>query len=214
METTPTAPAATCVATAVREIREFLSTRRLLRSVPSGPGCAVYGGDRRRVPRPAPGGGGPARGHLQRVLRLERGNATGVSESVIEGITHALQARRRRACGSGRPAPHRQPGPPAAHQADPTASPAHGATSAGLHDRHAGVRAQRTTRHPRRQRPRARGSSRPSTPTRSGRPTAPGLFRHPQRPCSSASGTRSPTTWSPCCERRPDAIPTTGSCRT
>jgi transcription regulator MmyB-like protein/helix-turn-helix protein len=73
------------------QIREFLSTRRA-RISPEQAGLPVYGGDHRRV-------AGLRREEvalLARIsseyyTRLERGNATGVSESVIDGIAHALQ---------------------------------------------------------------------------------------------------------------------------
>jgi transcriptional regulator with XRE-family HTH domain len=73
------------------QIREFLSTRRA-RISPEQAGLPVYGGDRRRV-------SGLRREEVallagissEYYTRLERGNATGVSESVIDGIAHALQ---------------------------------------------------------------------------------------------------------------------------
>jgi transcriptional regulator with XRE-family HTH domain len=73
------------------QIREFLSTRRA-RISPGQAGLPVYGGDRRRVL-------GLRRDEVavlagissEYYIRLERGNATGVSESVIDGIAHALQ---------------------------------------------------------------------------------------------------------------------------
>ena len=73
------------------EIREFLSTRRA-RITPVQAGLPVYGGDHRRV-------SGLRRDEVallagissQYYTRLERGNATGVSDSVIDGIARALQ---------------------------------------------------------------------------------------------------------------------------
>ena len=73
------------------EIREFLSTRRA-RITPEQAGLPNHGGDRRRVP-------GLRREETallvgvspQYYIRLERGDATGVSESVIDGIAHALE---------------------------------------------------------------------------------------------------------------------------
>ena len=73
------------------EIREFLSTRRA-RITPEQAGLPTYGGDRRRVP-------GLRREEVallagvspQYYIRLERGDATGISESVVDGITHALR---------------------------------------------------------------------------------------------------------------------------
>src|SRR3954447_15816131 len=73
------------------EIREFLSTRRA-RITPEQAGLPTYGSDRRRVP-------GLRREETallvgvspQYYIRLERGDAIGVSESVIDGIAHALK---------------------------------------------------------------------------------------------------------------------------
>jgi transcriptional regulator with XRE-family HTH domain len=73
------------------QIREFLSTRRA-RVSPEQAGLPVYGGDRRRV-------SGLRREEVAALagisneyyVRLERGAATGVSDSVIEGIAQALQ---------------------------------------------------------------------------------------------------------------------------
>jgi len=73
------------------EIREFLSTRRA-RISPEQAGLPVYGGDRRRV-------SGLRREEvavlagisIEYYTKLERGNATGLSDGVIEGIAHALQ---------------------------------------------------------------------------------------------------------------------------
>ena len=107
---------ATSEATAA-QIREFLSTRRA-RITPEQAGLPVYGGDRRRV-------AGLRRSEVARLAgisteyttKLERGNATGVSESVIDGLAHALQldeAERAhledllRTAGSTRP-PRRRP---------------------------------------------------------------------------------------------------------
>ncbi|MEU9289928.1 helix-turn-helix transcriptional regulator [Streptomyces sp. NPDC048275] len=73
------------------EIREFLGTRRA-RVTPEQAGLPPYGEDRRRV-------SGLRREEVallagissEYYTRLERGNATGVSESVIDGIAQALQ---------------------------------------------------------------------------------------------------------------------------
>src|SRR5215211_4599081 len=73
------------------EIRVFLSTRRA-RITPGQAGLPMYGGERRRV-------SGLRRDEVallagissQYYTRLERGNATGVSESVIDGLACALQ---------------------------------------------------------------------------------------------------------------------------
>ena len=73
------------------EIREFLGTRRA-KVTPQQAGLPAFGGDRRRVK-------GLRREEVallagissEYYTRLERGNATGVSESVIDGIAQALQ---------------------------------------------------------------------------------------------------------------------------
>src|SRR3954464_631334 len=73
------------------EIREFLSTRRA-KITPAQAGLPSYGGDRRRVI-------GLRREEVallagissEYYTRLERGDATGVSDSIIEGIAQALQ---------------------------------------------------------------------------------------------------------------------------
>jgi transcriptional regulator with XRE-family HTH domain len=73
------------------EIREFLGTRRA-KITPEQAGLPNYGGDRRRVL-------GLRREEVALLVgisseyytRLERGDATGASESIIEGIAQALQ---------------------------------------------------------------------------------------------------------------------------
>jgi len=73
------------------EIREFLGTQRA-RVTPEQAGLPVYGGDRRRVT-------GLRREEVallagissEYYTRLERGNATGVSVSVIDGIAQVLR---------------------------------------------------------------------------------------------------------------------------
>jgi transcriptional regulator with XRE-family HTH domain len=73
------------------EIQTFLTTRRA-RISPEQAGLPAFGGDRRRV-------SGLRRDEVallagissQYYTKLERGNATGVSESVIDGIARALQ---------------------------------------------------------------------------------------------------------------------------
>ena len=72
------------------EIREFLSSRRA-KITPEQAGLPTYGGDRRRVrglrreEAALLAGVSP-----QYYIRLERGDAIGVSQSVIDGIAHAL----------------------------------------------------------------------------------------------------------------------------
>ena len=73
------------------EIREFLSTRRA-RITPRQAGLPDYGHERRRVP-------GLRREEVallagvspQYYIRLERGDAPGISESIVDGVAHALQ---------------------------------------------------------------------------------------------------------------------------
>jgi transcriptional regulator with XRE-family HTH domain len=73
------------------EIREFLSTRRA-RITPEQAGLPAYGHERRRV-------AGLRREEVallagvspQYYVRLERGDATGISGSIIDGVAHALQ---------------------------------------------------------------------------------------------------------------------------
>jgi transcriptional regulator with XRE-family HTH domain len=73
-----------------REVREFLATRRD-NITPQQAGLPDYGGERRRVP-------GLRREEVALLAgvstdyytRLERGKATGVSESVIDGVARAL----------------------------------------------------------------------------------------------------------------------------
>ena len=73
------------------EIREFLSTRRA-RITPQQAGLPAYGHERRRVT-------GLRREEVallagvspQYYTRLERGDAPGISESIIDGVAHALQ---------------------------------------------------------------------------------------------------------------------------
>ncbi|MDT7805997.1 MAG: hypothetical protein QOI78_9430 [Actinomycetota bacterium] len=73
------------------EIREFLSTRRA-RISPERAGLPHYGGERRRVPGLRREEVASLAGvSIQYYTRLERGDATGVSESVIEAIAQALQ---------------------------------------------------------------------------------------------------------------------------
>lgn len=74
-----------------QEMREFLSTRRD-RITPQQAGLPNYGGERRRVP-------GLRREEVALLagvstdyyVRLERGNASGVSDSVVESVSRALK---------------------------------------------------------------------------------------------------------------------------
>jgi len=73
------------------QIREFLSTRRAKIS-PEQAGLPLYGGDRRRVSGLRREEVASLAGiSIQYYTRLERGDATGVSDSVIDGIAQALQ---------------------------------------------------------------------------------------------------------------------------
>lgn len=72
------------------EIREFLSSRRA-KITPEQAGLPTYGGERRRVPGLRREEAALLAGvSPQYYVRLERGDAIGVSPSVIDGIAHAL----------------------------------------------------------------------------------------------------------------------------
>ena len=73
------------------QIREFLTTRRA-RITPQQAGLPVYGSGRRRVIGLRREEAALLAGvSIEYYIRLERGTATGVSEGVIDGVTHALQ---------------------------------------------------------------------------------------------------------------------------
>lgn len=73
------------------EIREFLSTRRA-RITPEQAGLPTYGNERRRVTGLRREEAALLAGvSPQYYVRLERGDATGISESIIDGVAHALQ---------------------------------------------------------------------------------------------------------------------------
>ena len=73
------------------QIREFLTTRRA-RITPQQAGLPVYGSGRRRVTGLRREEAALLAGvSIEYYIRLERGTATGVSEGVIDGVTHALQ---------------------------------------------------------------------------------------------------------------------------
>ena len=145
----------TSVATSAGRSGSSWSTRRA-RISPAQAGLPTYGGDRRRV-------SGLRREEVaswpgissEHYTWLERGNATGVSDSVIDAIAHALQldeAERThlldllRTAGIDLSAAP-PPGPPA--------RPAHRAARPGLDGRHTRVRAQRAPGYPGRQPARA-----------------------------------------------------------
>jgi transcriptional regulator with XRE-family HTH domain len=72
------------------QIREFLATRRA-RLTPEQAGLPVFGGGRRVKGLRREEVATLAGISVEYYIRLERGDATGVSESVLDGIHHALQ---------------------------------------------------------------------------------------------------------------------------
>ena len=119
------------------EIREFLSTRRA-RITPGQAGLPTYGHERRRVT-------GLRREEVallagvspQYYVRLERGDATGISESIIDGVAHALQlddAERAHLVHLLHNAGHTDPGATADSRRAAAGPPDHPATG-GLHAR-------------------------------------------------------------------------------
>src|SRR3954447_7503938 len=73
------------------QIRDFLTTRRA-RISPEQAGLPVYGGGRRRVKGLRREEAAMlARVSVEDYVRLERRTAAGISDSVVDGITHALQ---------------------------------------------------------------------------------------------------------------------------
>ncbi|MFJ4831958.1 helix-turn-helix domain-containing protein [Streptomyces sp. NPDC088747] len=77
-------------ASAREQIREFLATRRA-RLTPEQAGLPVFGGSRRVKGLRREEVATLAGISVEYYIRLERGDATGVSESVLDGINHALQ---------------------------------------------------------------------------------------------------------------------------
>jgi transcriptional regulator with XRE-family HTH domain len=75
---------------AQKEIREFLASRRA-RLTPESIGLPDYGGRRRVTGLRREEVALVAGISVEYYTRLERGNATGVSESVLDGIGRALQ---------------------------------------------------------------------------------------------------------------------------
>lgn len=100
------------------QIREFLTSRRA-RITPAQAGLPVFSTERRRVPGLRREEAAMLAGiSSEYYVRLERGDATGISEGVVDGIVHALQldeAERGhltdllRVASSNRP-PRRRPG--------------------------------------------------------------------------------------------------------
>ena len=73
------------------QIREFLTGRRA-RITPKQAGLPVFGTDRRRVPGLRREEAAMLAGiSSEYYVRLERGDATGISDGVLDGIVHALQ---------------------------------------------------------------------------------------------------------------------------
>jgi len=72
------------------DIREFLATRRA-RITPEQAGLPVYGANRRVTGLRREEVAILAGISVEYYTRLERGNVGGVSESVLEGVVHALQ---------------------------------------------------------------------------------------------------------------------------
>lgn len=191
-------------------IREFLRTRRA-RVTPEQAGLPAYGGGRRQV-------AGLRREEVallagisnEYYTKLERGNATGVSESVIDGIARALrldQAERvhlldlLRGAGTARP-PRRRPAPQRVRPPVQRVLDAMAGVPAFVLNGRGDILAANAL---------GRALFCPVFADPHGRPTTPGSSSSTRtRPSSSASGPRSPTTGWPCCEPRPAAIPTTG----
>jgi transcriptional regulator with XRE-family HTH domain len=73
-----------------RQIREFLTTRRA-RLTPEQAGLPVFGGSRRVTGLRREEVATLAGISIEYYVRLERGDATGVSDAVLDGINHALQ---------------------------------------------------------------------------------------------------------------------------
>lgn len=76
--------------TLAAEVREFLSTRRA-RITPEQAGLPVYGGNRRVAGLRREEVALLAGMSVDYYVRLERGNLSGVSDSVLESLAHALQ---------------------------------------------------------------------------------------------------------------------------
>jgi transcriptional regulator with XRE-family HTH domain len=195
------------------DIREFLATRRA-KLTPQQAGLRHYGHNR-RVP-------GLRREEVALLagvsvdyyVRLEKGNLTGVSDGVLDAVARALQldeAERTHLFDLARSANRatRSPRRRASQQIRPgvqrTLDSMHGTPAFVLNGRLDILTAN------------ALGLAlfSPIYATRRGHPTTPGSSSSTRmQPSSSATGTRSPKTPLPCCAPKPQAIPTTGSCRT
>ena len=160
-----------------QELRDFLLSRRA-RITPQQAGLPHFGASSRRVP-------GLRRSELallanvsvEYLTKLERGNATGVSDTVLESVAQALQLDAGGDLAPVRPRPRRpdrvRHAPPAGAAAGPARRPAAARRDAGR----PGVRAERPARPARRQRPR-QGAVRRRL--RAGSAHA-GRRRHPER---------------------------------
>ena len=200
-------PPSTCA----REIREFLSTRRA-RITPEQAGLPAYGGNRRVKGLRREEVAMLAGVSVDYYVRMERGSLAGASESVLDALANALQARR------GRARPPLRPGPRESAQSTSRRQP-HAATpgapgdpaGARRDDRRPGMGAQRSARHPRDEPagPGAllAGARRPAPPGQHHPLRLPGPGRGARS--SSSTTTRSPTTPPPCCASRPAATRTT-----
>jgi hypothetical protein len=105
------------------DIREFLISRRAKIS-PDRAGLPAYGARRRVTGLRREEVAMLAGISVEYYTRLERGNASGVSEDVLEGIAGALQLDEAERAPPVRPGPRRQPGSPDPQPPQPGAGPA------------------------------------------------------------------------------------------
>ena len=194
------------------EIRDFLTTRRA-KITPDRAGLPAYGGNRRVAGLRREEVALLAGVSVDYYTRLERGNLTGVSDSVLEALGPALQldeAERAHLFDLARTAntTAATAGPAAAR---PAARAARGAAPPRRDDHGPGVRAQRPPRRARRQ-PTRPGRLRAAVRHRGrGRRTSPGSSSStPPRRTSTSTGNASPATRWRCCAPRPAATRTTG----
>ena len=197
------------------EIREFLSSRRA-KITPEQAGLPTYGGERRRVPGLRREEAALLAGvSPQYYVRLERGDAIGVSPSVIDGIAHALMLDEaehahlldllRTAGASPRARQRRRP---SSRRVRPTIQrlvDSMHAVPAVVLSGHLDVLAVNSL---------GRALFAPIYTNQEQLNNARIVFLDRGRPRSSASGRRLRTTPWRCCGPRLVATPTTGSCRT
>ena len=147
-------------------------------------------------------------------MRLERGDATGVSESVLDGIAQALQldeAERAHLLDLFRTAgTPRRAAPPAAPGSGSGPTVQRFVDSMTARQRSSST-ADSTSSPPT---PSAAPCSHRSSPTRTAAEQRPLRLPRPAATEFFRDWDRSPTTPSPCCAPRPAATPTTGSCPT